>query len=504
MKKNILYVFVLLFSITACNQKEPSIAIDSHAGHDHGEVKLMLTEYSDRFELFAEADPFVKDISSEILAHFTNLSDFSPLKDASITAKLVIGEKEYSQTIENPVNSGIYKFTIKPEVNGSGELIFYIKSTNENHQIGCKIVVYGDEHTAIHIAEKKNIEHVGAIAFTKEQSWKIDFETVFPLEEEFGKVIKTTAQILPNQNSETLITAKTNGVVKFYENILEGQELATGATLISISGKGLANDNAEVRYLEAKNNYELAKANYDRKSALVQKQIVSEKEVETAKAEFDNSKAVFDNLKDNFNENGQLVSSPIKGVVKHIYVANGQYVQAGDVLFSLVSENKLIVKAEVQQKNYPILSSISSFNIKSVTNKKAYTMKELNGTLLSFGKNIDESEGYLIPVNFQIDNSKEFLPGSFVDIFIKTTTNKKAIVVPNTALLEEQGTFYIFVQLTPELFEKREVKIGLSDGINTEILSGIDKAERIVSKGAIIVKLAAVSNSLDPHAGHVH
>ncbi len=131
-------------------------------------------------------------------------------------------------------------------------------------------------------------------------------------------------------------------------------------------------------------------------------------------------------------------------------------------------------------------------------------MEDLNGMLLSYGKNIDEDEGFLIPVNFQIDKDKDLLAGSFVDIFIKTTTNNLAVVVPNTALIEEQGTFYIFVQLTPELFEKREVKKGFSDGINTEILSGINKTERIVSKGAIIVKLAAVSNSLDPHAGHVH
>lgn len=504
MKKNILYILILLVSVTACNKKESNTVVDPHAGHDHGEVKLKLTEYSDQFELFAETDPFVKGETAEILAHFTYLSDFSPLADANITASLVIGKNEYSQSIDKPTKPGIYKFSIKPEINGSGKLIFNIKTARGKSQIVSNVVVYGDEHTAIHIAEKKELDQLGAITFTKEQSWKIDFETVFPSIEKFGKVIKTSAQILPSQNSETIITAKTNGVVKFENNVLEGQELVSGETLISISGKGLANENTEVRFLEAKNNYEAAKANYDRKTALAQKQIVSEKEVESAKADYENAKVIFNNLKSNFNANGQLVSSPIKGVVKHIYVANGQYVQAGDMLFSLVNDNKLIVKAEVQQKNYPLLSSISSFNLKSVTNNTCYEMEDLNGTLLSYGKNIDEDEGYLIPVNFQIDKDNNLLVGSFVDLFIKTTTNTNAIVVPNTALIEEQGTFYIFVQLTPELFEKREVKTGLSDGINTEILSGINKSERIVSKGAIIVKLAAVSNSLDPHAGHVH
>ncbi len=60
------------------------------------------------------------------------------------------------------------------------------------------------------------------------------------------------------------------------------------------------------------------------------------------------------------------------------------------------------------------------------------------------------------------------------------------------------------MQVTPELFEKREVKTGITDGIKTEILSGLSTHERIVTKGAFLVKLAQSSGALDPHAGHVH
>jgi hypothetical protein len=70
--------------------------------------------------------------------------------------------------------------------------------------------------------------------------------------------------------------------------------------------------------------------------------------------------------------------------------------------------------------------------------------------------------------------------------------------------MEEQGYYSVFVQLTPELFEKRGVTIGSTDGIRTEIKNGLAEGERIVTRGALLVKLAAVSNSLDPHAGHVH
>ena len=136
-------------------------------------------------------------------------------------------------------------------------MVFEINE-DKKYKIELDVVVYGDEHTAVHIAEKKQIEYINAINFTKEQSWKIDFATEYPTMDYFGKVIKTSAQLVPNQSGETLITAKTNGVVNFHNNILEGQKIKPKEPLLSISGKGLANDNAEVRYAEAKNYFEKA------------------------------------------------------------------------------------------------------------------------------------------------------------------------------------------------------------------------------------------------------
>ena len=78
------------------------------------------------------------------------------------------------------------------------------------------------------------------------------------------------------------------------------------------------------------------------------------------------------------------------------------------------------------------------------------------------------------------------------------------MTVPNSSLVEEMGNYFVFVQLTPEFFEKREVKTGKSNGLRTEILSGLKENERIVGKGAVLVKLAQASGKLDAHAGHVH
>ena len=87
---------------------------------------------------------------------------------------------------------------------------------------------------------------------------------------------------------------------------------------------------------------------------------------------------------------------------------------------------------------------------------------------------------------------------------MKTSFIPNQIVVHKTALIEELGMFYVFIQLNGESFEKREVKIGATDGINIQILSGLYAGERIVTKGSMQIKLASLSNGMDSQAGHNH
>ena len=81
--------------------------------------------------------------------------------------------------------------------------------------------------------------------------------------------------------------------------------------------------------------------------------------------------------------------------------------------------------------------------------------------------------------------------------------SQPALVVPVTALLEEQGVFYVYVQTEGESFQKREVKIGAADGLRVQILSGIAEGERVVTKGAYQIKLSTASGTLPAH-GHEH
>ena len=343
-----------------------------------------------------------------------------------------------------------------------------------------------------------------AIVFTKEQASKIDFAVENPQTGKFGQVIKTTAQIQSTQTDEIVISAKANGIVSFRGNsIAEGKAIASGQNLFLVSGSSMADNNVSVRMAEARINFLKAEAHYLRNQELAKDKIVSEHELIQSKGEYETSKAIYDNLSKNFSGEGQTVSSPLAGYIKQLFVGNGQYVDAGQPLVSISQNKSLLIKADVSPKYASLLPYIYTANIRLLSVNQTYSLDELNGELLSFGRSAN-SDNFLLPVTFQVDNKAALIPGSFVEIYIKTLSEKELMTVPNTALTEESGAFFVYLQITSDAYEKREVKTGVSDGLRTEIISGLSLSDRVVTRGAISVKLAQSAGALDPHAGHVH
>lgn len=477
---------------------------DAAGEHAHNE-SLFLTGYSDKFEVFAEATPFVAGEPSDILAHFSFLKDFKPLAEGKITVSLIVGTDGIRQTIEQPFRAGIYKFALQPAVTGKGKIVFDIETPSmKSHIIVPDITVYANEHDAHHAAAEAVVSSSNGVFFSKEQSWKVDFATEQVCNEPFGQIIRTTAQIQPSQIDENIVVAKISGIVAFSnDGIVDGKSVRSGQTLFSIESGGLADNNLDVRYNEATSEYNRAKSDYERKKELAKDRIVSERELIDAETAYKNAKIVHNNLRKNFSSGKQVVTSPMNGFVRQVLIRNGEFAEAGQPVLVVSQNMDLQIKAELQPKYFDILNTISSANLKVMNGNLTYTLDELNGKIVSFGKSTDLNNP-LIPVVFQVKNTVGLLPGSFVEMYIKLQTSSQSLTVPSEAIVEEMGSYFVFVQLTPEYFEKRPVKKGTTDGFRTEITEGLYNNERVVSKGAILVKLAQSSGALDAHSGHVH
>ncbi|MCQ2280781.1 MAG: efflux RND transporter periplasmic adaptor subunit [Bacteroidales bacterium] len=363
----------------------------------------------------------------------------------------------------------------------------------------------GHEHEHEHCHNHELLEaHPNAITFTQEQAKQVDFAVAQPELRPIGQTIPTTAQVQSAVGDQMTVVAKSNGIVNFTTaSILEGQTVSSGAALFNIAADGLVDDNLTVRLQEAQNNFETAKQNYERAKTLVDSKIVSQKEFSEIQNIYKNAKIAYENLQKNVSGNGSKVTAPMSGYITQLLVPNGAYVTVGQPLMVISQNRSIVLKADVSQRYAHLLPSLTDANIENPLTHEVCSLKEMNGRILSYGKSTS-AESHMLPVTLEISNSGSFTTGSFVKVWLNTQGSQSVVAVPKTALLEEQGNYFVFKQISTELFEKQPVTIGASDGKFVEIVSGVSSDDNIVTRGAVMVKLAKASGALDPHAGHVH
>lgn len=539
---------------------------DGHDHGHEGEGHLLLTAYSDGLEFFAETGTFVAGQEVSVLLHVTELQDFKPYVGEDVSVCLVPkGEsagdncgncshghgKEAEPEIEGEGHThqheghshegetheghqhegesrshegethedqqhegeghthqhegktevqGIYRFCVRAEAEGEANLVF----SADGQRASIPVRVFGSASEASEYAESLEVRSSNGAVFPKEKSWSVDFATEEAVLEPFGQVIRATSRVQPSQEEVFTVSALTDGVVSIgAKALVEGREVHKGETLCIVKGSGTADENLATKYARAEADYNFARNEYERKKALASDRIVSESELRQAEAAFEIAKAVFENLKGNFDASGQSAKSPIEGFVTSVTVSNGQFVRAGDPIATVSRSRSLLVVAEIQPRYSACLKDICGATFKDMDSGRIWTLDELGGKVVSYGKSVS-SDSPLIPVTFSVPNKGGFIPGSFLQTRIITRSETPAITLPTTSLIEEQGNYFVYRQLTPEYFEKTPVTIGASDGLRTEIRSGLSAGERVVSKGAMFVKLAQASGALDPHAGHNH
>lgn len=373
------------------------------------------------------------------------------------------------------------------------------KKTVETHQKGDgHNHEEGDGHN--HKEEKNSgEEHSDEIVFTRQQANAIGLEVYNVEPGIFSQVIKTSGQIQSAQGDEATIVATTNGIVSFpARSIIEGAPVGTGTTIVTISARNLYEGDPVAK---AKITYETALKEFKRAEGLVKDKIISEKEFEQSRLKYENARTAYEAQATNVTASGVKVTTPISGYIKNRLVNQGEFVSVGQPIATVSKNRRLQLRADVSENYFNELGKIRNANFVVSYNNKAYRLADLNGRLLSFGKATNETSFY-IPVTFEFDNIGDFIPGSYVEVYLLATPQNNVISIPVSALTEEQGIYFVYLQIGEEEFLKREIAIGESDGKNVRVLSGLSTGDKVVIKGAYQVKQASNSSVLPE--GHSH
>jgi cobalt-zinc-cadmium efflux system membrane fusion protein len=120
----------------------------------------------------------------------------------------------------------------------------------------------------------------------------------------------------------------------------------------------------------------------------------------------------------------------------------------------------------------------------------AFPDKEFKGTVSLISDVLDEKTR-TVKARVTVDNTAGILkPGMFATVTVDTAKDRtqKIIAVPEGAVLLEGSARYVFVQVDPERFRRREITALRTFGKKVEVIEGLKEGETIVTKGAFTLK----------------
>ncbi|HLF35649.1 MAG TPA: efflux RND transporter periplasmic adaptor subunit [Cyclobacteriaceae bacterium] len=454
--------------------------------------------FTENVELFVEFRPFVKGYETSFAAHLNDVEFFKPFDRGSLKVILENEVNHFENTADSPTVPGIFRPVLTPDKEGVYSLTFQFLSEEITETLTIdSINVFNSAEEAMNMASDTPEE--GVITFLKEQTWKTSFATMEMRPRVYYTVINSSAKIKAQPQSQVLLNAQSAGQVSLFRVI--GEKVSKGALLAVISGAGIDN-HLSVRINEIRIAYEKSKADYDRTLPLAETKVLSQRDFLEIRSRYLQDSVRYYQLAKNISQDGLRIVSPIQGIISQINVKNGEYLEAGSPVIQITSDTDLLIETYVNQSDYYLVPGIFDAHFRVPSSDKTFALTQLQGKKIA-GNAFVTGLITRIPVSFSISNKGELMPGMFLEAFLLTNKTNSALVIPLTAIIEEQGQYFVYVQTNGESFVKRQVSIANIDGMNSEVTAGLHAGERVVVKGAYQIKLSSMSGALPLH-GHTH
>ncbi|MGH7166581.1 MAG: efflux RND transporter periplasmic adaptor subunit [Nitrospiraceae bacterium] len=243
--------------------------------------------------------------------------------------------------------------------------------------------------------------------------------------------------------------------------------------------------------------YELAKDLYENK-ALPQKDVKqAENDAIKARAEFHRAKERLLSLRVPAEELEKPLAeqkitarfelkSPMAGTVVERSVTPGQSVggDSSQVLFTVADLDKLQVVADIYERD---LDLVHVGQVATVT-VEAYPGVSFPAAIAAVGDVVDPNSR-TIKVRAWVSNDDHRLkPEMFARLNIQVGGATPLLAVPKEAVLEVDGKQFVYVVQDQDRYVRREVKVAAASADQVRILHGLSPGERIVVKGAVLIK----------------
>ena len=330
---------------------------------------------------------------------------------------------------------------------------------------------------------------------------RIRTERIIP--KKYTKTINTTGVIELARGNENVLIANSSGKVEFHRKTMTtGSAFKKGELLFTISGSDLINNNLTVKFTQVKNDFAVSKENYFRAKKLARNNIISDKELQKRKAKYYSDSTRYQILKNNYDKNSLGIKSSIDGKLYKLFVKNGEYVQEGQKLAIIHNKNQQILKIDLPKKYYSKIEDIGNIKFMQEYSDRIYNLKRSNRQKVGAENRLSQGNPY-ITLSYLLPHNHELIPGSFTDVWIGIGYDENSVVIPKSAIIEQQGLYYVYLKEGEEDFHKTPIKIDSFNSNEAKVLSGLHFGDQVVVKGALELKISQSNSGASSH-NHNH
>ena len=508
--KHLYSVLVVTLLASACSRSTPP-TVEA----DEPEV-LSVTRWTDETELFAEYPPLAVGETSRFAIHLTRLDSFKALTEGRVEVHLRGGTAPVEVfRVDAPSRPGIFGVDVKPAQAGTREMVIVLEASglNDEHRVG-QVDVHTNAEAARAAASKAGEETPG-ISFLKEQQWSLDFGTALVREQSVRESIRVPARLEARPGGAADVAAPIDGRLTRVLDVALGTSVSRGQELARLlPPPAVPGDLPQLQRARAEAQTALALATRDRERAerLTSAGAAPEKRLDEARSAEEQAKARVTAAEASLAQYNVartggatdaeglfVIRAPVGGVIAQRDAATGANVAAGTILFRVVDASQIHVVGQVPEAQAARARLVSAAEIEV----PGHEGRVPAGRLASLGKVLDP-QSRTVPITFTFDNRALGLPvGQAVSLHLLMDTAAPRPVVPAAAVVDDAGRPIVFVQREGETFERRAVTLGARSGDLIQITEGVKSGDRVVTKGAYLVRLASLSTSVPAH-GHVH
>jgi membrane fusion protein, heavy metal efflux system len=313
-------------------------------------------------------------------------------------------------------------------------------------------------------------------------------KTTSTTQQDYSQVFTASGVVkaIPNKYAE-VASPFAGRIIKSYVRL--GQKVSVGSPIFEISSADFFESVKD--FYQARQELNAAYIKLKRERDLVKNKVGAKKEEEDAELEYHLKKKEVENTQAALSvyhiSPGQIslgkpliIRSPIAGDVVKSDIVTGSYLKDdANSVVTIANLEKVWMVAHVKEKDIHLINNLSTVGISLISMPE----KDIRGKIYYISQMMDE-ETHSVEVIIECNNTNHIMkPGMYGYVKLADRPVKK-IMIPSSAILQEESSQYVFVKTGKDEYVRREVKASTVSNSMAVILSGLNPGEEIITQGA--------------------